>query len=549
MKHDIQLSPFKLEIPEYYNFAYDVIDRRGLEERTRLAMIWVSDRGGNRKLTFWDFMVNSNRLANFLKSIGLRKGDRVLLMMPRIPEWWYSALGAMKLGVVFLPTAVSISAREIAFRCNTAGVKAVITDAPNAEKIDQVRDDLATVTEFIALGGPRPLWRDFWSEVGPSSRHCVWLGKPPRTRASDPVVLYFTSGTTGEPKMVLHDQTYALAHRVTAQRWHGLDSNSVHWTVTDTGWGKLAWGAFFGQWIQGSAVFVYDYQGKVNPQRILTLLEEYGVTSFCAPPTLYRMLILEDLGKYNLSDLRQCTSAGEPLNPEVIEEWKRGTGLEIREGYGQTETVVLIANLPGEPLKYGSMGKAVDPFDVCILNERNEPAADDEEGVIAVRVKPSWPPGLFRGYHRDEKLTRQSFQGDWYLTGDRARRDRDGYFWFIGRSDDVFKSSGYRISPFEVESALIEHDAVAECAVIGAPDEIRGLIVKAFVILAPGFTPSPALIRSLQDHVRTVKAPYMYPREVEFVEELPKTVSGKIRRGQLREQEIRRIQASNPAKG
>jgi acyl-coenzyme A synthetase/AMP-(fatty) acid ligase len=360
------------------------------------------------------------------------------------------------------------------------------------------------------------------------------------TRCDDPAIIYFTSGTTGGPKMVLHTQaSYPLAHVITGKYWLDLRPDDLHWNLSDTGWAKAAYSNLFGPWHMGAAVFIQHSTGRFDPQETLHLLEQYGITTFYAPPTAYRMMVLERLPQYDLSKLRHCVGAGEPLNPEVIEAWKAGTGLTIYDGYGQTETVILVANYPCLEVKPGSMGKPLPGFDVAIIDaDSGQELPPGQEGALAVRVKPKRPVGLFREYWKNPEATRESFCGDWYITGDRGWWDDGGYFWFVGRADDVIISAGYRIGPFEVESALIEHDAVVESAVVASPDEMRGTVVKAFVVLAPGYQASQALAAELQEHVKRLTAPYKYPREIEFVNELPKTISGKIRRVELRQREV-----------
>lgn len=539
MEYERLRNEFTIDVPEFFNFAFDVIDRRAESDRNRLAMIWVGENGESRKITFRDLKIESIKAANALRALGLEKGDHVLLMLPRVPEWWFSVLGVIRTGGVFVPSAISLTPKDLEYRCNKGEIRAVITNRANAAKFDEIRSAIPTVEHFILTDGEEEGWLSYEALVEPAARVYTHLGgQQSGTRASDPMLIYFTSGTTAHPKIVMHRHSYALAHRVTAELWHGLTGSDIHWTITDTGWAKTAWGALFGQWIAGATIFIYDYRGPFPAARVLGLLEEYGVTTLCAPPTAYRMLILEDLRRFDLSELRRCLSAGEPLNPEVIETWRDGTGLEIYEGYGQTETVAIIATLPGMKVKYGAMGLPLPPYDIQVLTDDLQPAAVGQEGDVGVRVRPVSPPGIFSGYIDGEEINREVFVGDWYLTGDRAYRDEDGYFWFVGRRDDVIKSSGYRIGPFEVESALIEHPAVVESAVIGVPDDLRGQTVKAFVILAPGYEPSEELARQLQEHVKTVTAPYKTPREIEFVSELPKTISGKIRRVELRDREI-----------
>lgn len=562
-------TPFRIDYPDYFNYAFDVLDQKAVVNRNRVALLWVSDAGDERKFTFWELSVWSNRTANFLQGLGIEKGDRVLVMLPRIPEWWVTMLALMKVGAVAVPSAVFLTPKDIEYRCKRANVKAIVTDADGAAKVEACRDRIPTVEHFIVVDGAErrsvanpaappnapaaPVhssapavapakpntaepWISFGENVESASRSFIPLNGSKHTRLTDPFVLYFTSGTTGLPKIVVHDYSYTLAHRVTAELWHGLEPTDVLWTITDTGWAKIAWGAFFGQWYVGATVFICDYR-QFRADRILSLLEKYGVTVFCAPPSAYRKLILEDLKRYDLSELRRCVSAGEPLNPEVIQVWKKNVGHDLFEGYGQTESVLMIGTFPGMKVKPGAMGFPAPIFDVQLLDENLHPVAVGEVGEIAVRVKPVHPRGLFRGYLDDDELNHKVFRDGWYLTGDRARKDEDGYLWFIGRSDDIIKSSGYRIGPFEVESALLEHEAVVEAAVVGVPDRMKGQRVKAFVVLAPGFTGSEELVKSLQSHVKKVTAPYKCPKEIEFVPDLPKTISAKIRRVELRERE------------
>jgi acyl-coenzyme A synthetase/AMP-(fatty) acid ligase len=408
----------------------------------------------------------------------------------------------------------------------------VVTDIQDAAKIEDELENCPTMKTLILATGRRKGWVEWDRALDDASPYLEGIEK---TRSDDTMLLYFTSGTVSYPKMVLHTQaSYAIGHRITATFWQDLKPTDLHWTVTDTGWAKAAWGSLFGQWTNGACVFNHASRGKFDAKLTLRLIETVGVTTFCAPPTAYRMFAQLDLKQYDLSSIRHCMSAGEPLNPEIIRVWEEATGSKIYDGYGQTETVNLTANFRCKPVKVGSMGLPTPGFDVRVLDEDGNEAPDGEEGYVAVRVRPDRPVGLFKEYWKKPEETASVFQGDWYYTGDKAYRDEDGYFWFVGRADDVILSSGYRIGPFEVESALIEHPAVMEAAVIAAPDEVRGEIVKAFIILADDFEPSDELVRELQDHVKTVTAPYKYPRAIEFVKELPKTISGKIRRGELK---------------
>ena len=529
---------FRLEVPEHFNFGFDVVDRWA-EDRTKLALISVNSTGEHaEKHTFWDIKVLSNKFANLLNGLGVSKGDRAFILAPRIPEWYVALIGMFKLGVVPMPATTLCTPQDIEYRINRAEASVAITDLENASKFEEVVANCPSLKHLILIVGTKRGWINCDEELPKMASRFDAL-QP--ARSDDPLLIYFTSGTVGQPKMVLHTQaSYAIAHTITARFWHDLKPTDIQWTLSDTGWAKAAYGKLFGQWNQGAAVLQHDAEGRFDPDLTLRIVEKYGVTSFCAPPTAYRMLVLQDLPQYDLGDLRHCTGAGEPLNPEVIKLWEDGTGLTIYDGYGQTETVLLVANYRCMPVKPGSMGKPTPGFHVAIVDEDGGELGPGEEGQIAIGVRPERPVGLLREYWKDEDATASAFMADWYLTGDKAYKDEDGYFWFVGRSDDVIISAGYRIGPFEVESALIEHPAVAESAVVASPDELRGSIVKAFIILAPGYVPSDELTLSLQEHVRTVTAPYKYPRAISYVEELPKTISGKIRRVELRQAELDR---------
>ena len=529
---------FRLDVPELYNFGFDVMDNWAYDH-TKLALVSVHPAGDTAdKHTFYDLKVLSNKFANMLLGLGLEKGERAFIMAPRIPEWYVANLGMMKLGVVPMPATVLCTPHDIEYRVNRAEASVAIVDAENAYKVDEIIASCPTLKHVILIDGERRGWTSWTVERENQSSA---LGTVEPTRSDDPLVIYFTSGTVGPPKMVLHTQaSYAIAHVGTARFWHDLKPTDLHWAISDTGWAKTAYGKLFGQWIQGAAIMQHNAVGRFDADLTLRILGRYGVTSFCAPPTAYRMLVLEDLKKYDLGSLRHCTGAGEPLNPEVMKLWEAGTGLNIYDGYGQTETTLLVGNYRCMDIKPGSMGKPTPGFEVSIVDEDGDELPPGEEGQIAVKVKPERPVGLMKEYWKDEDAMESCFQGDWYLTGDKGYKDEDGYFWFVGRADDVIISAGYRIGPFEVESALIEHPAVAESAVVASPNEIRGHIVKAFVVLAPGYQPSDELTQSLQTHVRTVTAPFKYPRAVEYVTELPKTISGKIRRVELRQMEEER---------
>jgi acyl-coenzyme A synthetase/AMP-(fatty) acid ligase len=513
------------------------------EDRTKLALLSVDPSGEHATHhTFWDLKTLTDRFANALRELGIQKGDRVFIMLPRIPEWYVAMVALFKLGALPMPATTLLTPGDIEYRINRAEAVMAITDGENAAKVEQAAGGCATLKHLLATGEDRRGWLSYERMVADASPHLE--GVEP-TRSDDPLLIYFTSGTVGYPKMVLHTQaSCAIGHVLTAKYWHDLKSTDLHWTLSDTGWAKAAYGKLFGQWTLGATVMQHDARGRFDASMTLRMLERYGVTSFCAPPTAYRMMVLEDLTQYDLSGLRHCTGAGEPLNPEVMKQWEDGTGLTIYDGYGQTETVLLVGNYRCLPVRPGSMGKPIPGFTIGVVDDDGNEVPVGEEGQIAVKVKPERPLGLFQEYWRDDEGMERSFVGDWYLTGDKAYKDEDGYHWFVGRADDVIISAGYRIGPFEVESALIEHPAVAESAVVASPDPVRGEIVKAFVILAPDYLPSDELVLSIQDHVRGVTAPYKYPRAVEFVTELPKTVSGKIRRVELREMELERARSS-----
>jgi len=533
---------FRWDVPERYNFAFDVIDRWA-EDPHKLAMLWVNERGDEKRLTFRDFALRANQVGNALRTMGMRQGDRILIMLPRVPEWWEAVLGIMKIGAVSMPGTTLLTPKDVAYRLQAAEAKAVITDDEGALKVEQVAEECPTLHLKILLGAEREGWVNYTRVVAAAAAD---LQREP-TRGDEPMMLYFTSGTVGYPKMVLHTHvSYPIGHIVTGKYWLDLKPTDVHWNLSDTGWAKAAYSNLFGPWVMGAAMFTFDGRGRFDARQTLDLLERYPISTFCAPPTAYRLLVLEDLSRYRLSALRHCVGAGEPLNPEVIDAWQRGTGQLIRDGYGQTETVILAANFPPLQVKPGSMGKPSPGFTIGVIDEEGREVPAGTEGDIAVKLTPQRPVGLFKEYWRNPEATASCVRGEWYVTGDRAIRDTDGYLWFVGRADDVIISAGYRIGPFEVESALVEHPAVAEAAVVASPDPIRGDVVKAFVILAPGHQPSEQLVSDLQEHVKRVTAPYKYPREIEFTPELPKTISGKIRRVELRQRERERKAGGQP---
>lgn len=537
--YDDFYSNFKISIPGDFNFAYDVVDDLAEKSPDRTAMVWCSDKGEEKVISFYDMKYYSSKAANFLKSLGIKKGDRVMLILKRRFEFWYALLALHRIGAIGIPATHLLTSKDIIYRCNSAGIKMIISIADD-EVVKHINDSRckSPTLEYVAgVNGKADGWYDFDEELEKASPDFNKPAGAEMTKNEDTMLLYFTSGTTGMPKMVLHDFTYPLGHISTAKYWQCVQENGLHLTVSDTGWMKSMWGKIYGQWLCGSAVFTYDHE-KFNPKELLNVMIKHKVTTFCAPPTIYRFLIKEDLSKYDLSCLKHCAIAGEPLNPEVYYQFLKVTGLKLAEGYGQTELTLTVGNFPWMEPKPGSMGKPAPGYDVDVVDENGNSCEVGEEGQIVIRTNNGKPFGMFSGYYNDEELKKQVWHDNMYFTGDMAWRDEDGYFWFVGRADDVIKSSGYRIGPFEVESALIEHPAVLECAITAIPDPIRGQIVKASVILAKGYTGSDALVKELQDHVKRVTAPYKYPRVIEFVTELPKTISGKIRRVEIRENDM-----------
>ncbi len=532
------LQDHYLDVPEFFNFGFDIVDKWA-DDRTKLALLSVDHSGENAQHhTFWDLKILSNKFANVLRGRGIKKGDRVFIMLPQVAEWYVAMLGLMKLGALPMPGTALLTPKDIEYRIQTGEAVMAITDDENAAKVEEAAGACPSLEHLLMMSGEKRGWVSYNQEMSGAS---PVLEDVEPTRSDDPLLIYFTSGTVGYPKMVLHTQaSCAIGHIISAKYWHDLKDTDLIWTLSDTGWAKAAYGKLFGQWTLGAAVMQHDAHGRFDAPLTLRLLEQYGVTVFCAPPTAYRMMVLEDLSRYDLDGLRHCTGAGEPLNPEVMKQWEDSTGQVIYDGYGQTETVLLAGNFRCNEVRPGSMGKPAPGVTIGVVDEQGNEVPTGEEGQIAVKIKPERPVGLFQEYWRDAEAMERSFLDEWYLTGDKAYRDEDGYLWFVGRADDVIISAGYRIGPFEVESALIEHPAVAESAVVASPDPVRGEIVKAFVILAPDYVASDELVVSLQDHVRTTTAPYKYPRAVEFVTELPKTVSGKIRRVELRQQELDR---------
>ena len=525
---------FTWEIPEFYNFGFNVVDKWA-RDRTKMALVSIDNSGEKASYqTFYELKLLSDRFANVLLNLGVVKGDRVLVMLESIPEWYVVMIGLFKLGVVPMPGTVLLTAKDVKYRLNRAEANMVITDVNHIGRVERIAAECDTLRHKMVVDGKVADWLCYADEMEKASPRLDHAALEP-TRSDEPMLLYFTSGTTGQPKMVLHTHSYALGHEGTARFAQALTSSDLHWTISETGWAKAAWGKLFGQMIVGAAIIQWETPQRFDPHGLLKAMERHGVTTFCAPPTVYRLLITLDLKQYNLT-LRHCLSAGEPLNPEVIRAWKEAFDLDIYDFFGQTETVCVLSNFPFMPIKYGSVGRPTPGHDVRIVDDEGHELPPGEEGNIAIRLTGQRPPGLLKEYWKDPDEMAKAFHHDHYFTGDRAYRDEDGYFWFVGRDDDVIKSSGYRIGPFEVESALLEHPAVVECAVVGAPDPggIRGTVVKAFIVLGKGHAPSDTLTMEIQNHVKTTTAPYKYPRLVEYVKELPKTISGKILRRELR---------------
>lgn len=524
---------FTWNVPEFYNFGFDVVDRWA-GDRTKLALVSIDKYGQGEYTTFYNLKTQSDRFANVLLDLGVKKGDRVLIMLQSIPEWYYAMIGMIKIGVIPMPGTVLLTAKDIAYRIERAEGMMVLTDIDHALDVEATEKDCPTLIHKMLVGRRRKGWLNFDDEMDKAGKR-LDRGKVEPTRSTDPMLIYFTSGTTGHPKMVLHTHSYPIGHEVTARFAQALTSNDLHLAVSETGWAKAAWGKLFGQMIVGAAILQVESPGRFDPEQLMQALEEYGVTTFCAPPTVYRMLVQLDLKRFDLQ-LRHCMSAGEPLNPDVIRLWKESFGHDIYDFYGQTETVCLLSNFPFMPIKYGSVGKPTPGHIVHIVDDDGNRLPAREEGNIAILLGDERPAGLFREYWKDPDEMEGAFRNGYYYTGDRAYMDEDGYYWFVGRADDVIKSSGYRIGPFEVESALVEHPAVVESAVVGVEDPggIRGIVVKAFVVLAKGYEGTDELTRELQEYVKEHTAPYKYPRIIEYVDELPKTISGKILRRELR---------------
>ncbi|WP_315348107.1 AMP-binding protein [Prevotella melaninogenica] len=531
-------------VPETFNFAYDVMDEWAKAAPDKLALLWTSERGEELRATYAEFKEQTDQAAAYFLSLGIGRGDKVMLILKRHYQWWVSMMALCKIGAVAIPATHMLTASDIVYRNQRASVKAIIcvNDEYVTTQVREAMSESPTVEVLVAVNALAQ--KDCPVAEGFHDWFAEWEKAPAFVRPEevnvneDTMLMYFTSGTSGEPKMVAHDHLYALGHLVTGVFWHNLDEDSIHLTVADTGWGKAVWGKLYGQWFAGATVFVYDHE-KFSAEKIMRMMEKYRITSFCAPPTIYRFMLQEDFSQYDLSALKYCTTAGEALEPVVFQKFYELVGVKMMEGFGQTETTMTLGTFPWVKPKPGSMGKPNPQYDVKLLKSDGSPCEDGEKGEICIDTSAGKAIGLFKGYYRDPELTEKVWHDNLYHTGDLAWRDEEGYYWFVGRADDVIKSSGYRIGPFEVESALMTHPAVVECAVTGVPDEIRGMVVKATVVLANDWKgkADDAFVKELQNHVKHVTAPYKYPRIIEFVDALPKTISGKIRRVEIRERD------------
>ncbi len=530
---------FRIEVPEAFNFGYDVVDEWARVEPEKRALLWCNDAGEERTFTFTDLSLLSNQTANAFSKLGIGKGDVVMCILRRRWEYWVVAAALCKLGATIIPASLQLTKKDIAYRANSADVKMLVcvNDDYVCTQAEQALPDSPTVQNLVIVDGRREGWLTFGELIEGESDQWQRPAGEAGVTSKDIMLIYFTSGTTGNPKAVCHNFAHPLGHIITAKYWQQVKEGQLHMSVTDSGWAKFGWGKIYGQWIAGATIFAYDMD-KFVPTKLLQKIQDYRLTTFCAPPTMYRFMLQEDVASYDLSSVENFATAGEPLNAEVTIQWEKLTGKKIREGFGQTEGPVLLATFPWVEPRPGSMGKPSPLLNIKLLDDGGVEVEDGEEGAICVTgLKEAYPPGLFVGYFHDEEKTRESVGGEYYNLHDMAWRDSDGYCFFVGRNDDVIKCSGYRIGPFEVESALVEHPAVVECAVTAAPDPVRGNVVKATIVLARGYEPSGELTRELQNHVKKTTAPYKYPRIVEYVEELPKTIGGKIKRKLIRTQD------------
>ncbi len=527
---------YKVNVPENFNFGFDIVDAWADKEPDKVALVWCNDNGEEKKFTFSDIKRMSNKAVNFFKSIGIKKGSVVMLILRRRWEYWICATALHKIGAILIPGSLQLTKKDIVYRANAAGICTIIcvNDEFVLTQVDEAIKETTTLKNRILVVDKREGWLDLNDEVAKFPDTFERPTGDDANKWDDIMLVYFTSGTTGMPKMVQHNFSYPLGHIVTAKYWQQVEENKLHMSVSDSGWAKFGWGKIYGQWICGAVIFAYDMD-KFVPLNLLKMITKHKVTTFCAPPTMFRFMLQEDITKFDLSCIKHCCIAGEPLNPEVFKKWYNLTGLKLCEGFGQSESTVMLANFQWFDPIPGSTGKPSPLYDIQLVDAEGNPCEDGDEGTIAVMdVKNNPPTGLFTGYFKDDELTKKNIGGKYYDTGDVAWRDSNGYYWFVGRNDDVIKCSGYRIGPFEVESALIQHDAVVECAITAAPDPIRGQVVKATIVLANSYKPSEELKKELQNYVKKVTAPYKYPRIVEFVDELPKTLGGKIKRAEIR---------------
>ena len=524
------LKSYKFKYESNFNFAYDVVDEIAKGEPDRPALLWCNPKGEEHLFTYGDLKYYSDKTANMLRAKGIGKGDMVMVILKRHYQFWFTILALHKLGAVCIPASFLLTKHDIVYRVNSADIKAVLCtgDGETAAHVDDALPECPSLKVRVMVNGSREGWDDFMTDMEKADAEFERV----ETNVEEPSIMYFSSGTTGNPKMAMHNYLYALGHLSTAKYWHKVVPDGRHLTIADTGWGKAVWGKLYGQMFMETCVFVYDFD-KFEAKDILQKIQDYKITTLCCPPTMFRFFLQEDVASYDLSNLEYCTIAGEALNPDVFNNWYKQTGIKLMEGFGQTETTLTIANLLGTEPKPGSMGKPVMQYDVDIVDEDGNSVPPGVTGEIIIRTKEK-PIGLFMGYYRDEEKTKATWHDDVYHTGDTAWKDEDGYFWYVGRTDDVIKSSGYRIGPFEIESVLTEHPSVLECAVTGVPDPLRGNVVKATIVLKPGYEGTDELKKELQQYVKKETAPYKYPRIVEFVDALPKTVNGKIRRSEIR---------------
>ena len=532
------MQGFKVQVPEDFNFGYDVVDAWAKAVPEKEALLWANDKGEVKHVTYGALKNITDQCAAFFQGIGIEKGDRVMLILKRRVEWWYAMVALHKIGAVAIPATHMLTDKDIMYRCHMAGISCIIScgDPIVLGHVQKARRFCPMLRHCISIGPLVPNgFYDFWRGL----QEAAPLEKIKRNKVTDNFLLYFTSGTTGEPKMVMHDYSYPLAHIVTAKYWHNLNDESLHLTLADTGWGKAAWGKFYGQMIAGATVFVYDYEGHFKPTELLKVMQDFKISSFCAPPTIYRFLVRENIEEYDLSSLKWCTTAGEPLNPSIFEKWHDKTGIIIREAYGQTETTMVVGTYPWVTPKPGAMGLRNPQYDIDVVDEMGNSVAPMEQGELVIKTGEEKTLGLFKKYYRNEEMTEHRIVNGKYHTGDVVYYDQDGYFWFVSRIDDVIKTSGYRVGPFEVESALMTHPAVLECAVTAVPDDLRGQIVKATIVLNKEYKDkaSENLVKELQAHVKRETAPYKYPRIIDFVDELPKTISGKVQRAAIRKED------------